>query len=59
MKSTIPRASVIVSIYNGENFLHGFLQNVLQQTILNEIEVLLLDAQSSDSSKLMRHGISE
>ena len=53
MKSTIPRASVIVSIYNGENFLHGFLQNVLQQTILNEIEVLLLDAQSSDSTKLI------
>lgn len=53
MKHIIPRASVIVSIYNGEKFLHGFLENVLQQTCLNDIEVLLLDAQSSDSTKLI------
>ena len=53
MKHIIPRASIIVSIYNGENFLHEFLQNVLQQTILNDIEVLLLDAQSTDSSKFI------
>lgn len=51
MKPTIPRASVIVSIYNGEKFLHGFLENVLQQTCLNDIEVLLLDAQSTDNTK--------
>lgn len=51
MKSTIPRASVIVSIYNGEKFLHGFLENLLQQTCLNDIEVLLLDAQSTDNTK--------
>lgn len=51
MKYTIPRASVIVSIYNGEKFLDGFLENVLQQTCLDDIEVLLLDAQSNDSSK--------
>jgi glycosyltransferase involved in cell wall biosynthesis len=46
-----PRLSVIVSIYNGEKFLKSFLENVLNQTCINDIEVLLLDAQSTDSSK--------
>ena len=50
MKSSTPKATVIVSIYNGEKFLRGFLQNVLEQTCLDDIEVLLLDAQSDDSS---------
>ena len=51
MKNTIPRLSVIVSIYNGEKFLEQFLQNVLNQSCINDIEVLLLDAQSTDSTK--------
>lgn len=45
-----PRVSVIVSIFNGEKFLRGFLENVLEQTILDSAEILLLDAQSTDSS---------
>lgn len=48
--SGIPRVTVIVSIYNGEKFLRGFMENLMEQTILNEAEVLLLDAQSTDSS---------
>jgi glycosyltransferase involved in cell wall biosynthesis len=51
MKNTIPRLSVIVSIYNGEKFLNQFLENVLEQTCISDIEVLLLDAQSTDSTK--------
>jgi glycosyltransferase involved in cell wall biosynthesis len=51
MKNITPRLSVIVSIYNGEKFLEQFLENVLSQTCINDIEVLLLDAQSTDSSK--------
>ena len=47
----IPRLSVIVSIYNGEKFLQQFLQNVVNQTCINDIEVLLLDAQSTDNTK--------
>jgi len=46
-----PRASVITSIYNGEKFLHQFLQNVINQDCINDIEVLLLDANSSDSTE--------
>ena len=45
-----PRISIIVSIYNGEKFLRGFLENVMEQTILEDAEILLLDAQSTDST---------
>ncbi len=48
--SIIPRVTAIVSIFNGEKFLRGFLENVLEQTILEDAEILLLDAQSTDSS---------
>jgi len=44
------QASIITSIYNGEKFLRGFLDNVLSQTCINSIEVLLLDACSTDST---------
>lgn len=51
MMKTNPRASIITSIYNGEKFLNGFLQNVVSQTFIDNIEVLLLDANSTDFSK--------
>lgn len=47
----MPRATVIVSIYNGEKFLPEFLRNVLEQKNLQDFEVLLLDAQSTDSTQ--------
>lgn len=50
MHNLIPRASIITSIYNGEVFLKNFLENVLEQTCINDIEVLLLDAQSTDNT---------
>lgn len=46
-----PRASVITSIYNGEKFLDGFLQNAISQTFINNVEILLLNAQSTDRSE--------
>ncbi len=45
------KLSVICSIYNGEKFLHGFLENVLEQDNLNDFEFLLLDANSNDSTE--------
>lgn len=47
----MPRASVITSIYNGKLFLEGFLENVLEQESLEDMEVLLLDAQSTDATQ--------
>jgi glycosyltransferase involved in cell wall biosynthesis len=45
------QASIITSIYNGEKFLHGFLNNVISQNCIDSIEVLLLDACSTDSTE--------
>jgi glycosyltransferase involved in cell wall biosynthesis len=50
MKHIIPRLSVIVSIYNGEKFIRQFLENAIQQTCIDDVEILLLDAQSKDST---------
>jgi len=46
-----PRASILTSIYNGQKFLHGFLENAISQTFIDEVEILLLDAYSSDNSE--------
>ena len=51
MTQLIPRISVITSIYNGEKFLNQFLENVLNQTCIDDIEILLLDAQSTDDTR--------
>ena len=45
-----PRLTVIVSIYNAEKYIRGFLDNLMEQTILADCQVLLLDAQSTDST---------
>lgn len=46
-----PRASILTSIYNGEKFLDCFLQNAISQTFIDNVEILLLDAKSSDRSQ--------
>lgn len=45
-----PRLTIIVSIYNAEKYIRGFLDNLMEQTILADCQVLLLDAQSTDST---------
>lgn len=45
-----PRLTIIVSIYNAEKYIRGFLNNLMEQTILADCQVLLLDAQSTDST---------
>lgn len=45
-----PRLTVIVSIYNAEKFIRGFMDNLMEQTVLADCQVLLLDAQSTDNT---------
>jgi glycosyltransferase involved in cell wall biosynthesis len=45
------RASIIVSMYNGAKYLEQFLNNALQLSCFDEVEFLLLDAQSIDNTK--------
>ncbi len=45
-----PRLTIIVSIYNAEKFIRGFMDNLMEQTVLVDCQVLLLDAQSTDNT---------
>lgn len=45
------KISVIIPIYNTEKFLEETLDSVLNQTMIEDIEVLMLDDGSTDNSK--------
>lgn len=40
------RISIISSIYNGDIFIKGFLHDIVQQTIFNQCELILINANS-------------
>lgn len=47
------RVSVITSIFKASKFISHFLEDIKRQSIFNECEFLLLDADSPDSEKLL------
>ena len=51
-KTTAPKVSVIVAVYNAEAYLDKCMQSILSQTF-TDFEVLLIDDGSSDSSGAM------
>lgn len=56
MKAKNVQISVIVPIYNGENYLNLFLKSISKLANLKDIEVLLIDNNSKDSSiKIIKH----
>lgn len=52
IEKTKPLISVIMPVYNSEEFLHLAVESVLQQT-LNDWELLLIDDGSSDGSGIL------
>lgn len=46
-----PKISVIVPVYNVETYLEDALDSIVNQTFLEEIEVLMIDDGSTDSSR--------
>ena len=46
-----PKISVIVPVYNVESFIEEALDSLLNQTFINEIEVLMIDDESKDNSR--------
>ena len=46
-----PKISVIIPIYNVEDYLEDTLDSILNQTILDDIEVLMIDDGSTDNSR--------
>ncbi len=49
--NTNPKISIIVPIYNIENYLSETLNSILKQSMIEEIEVLMVDDGSSDNSR--------
>jgi len=41
-----PRVSLITSVFNGDEFIKGFLEDVVQQSIFSECELILINAHS-------------
>ena len=46
-----PKISIIIPIYNIEDFLEDTLKCLVNQTFINEIEVLMIDDGSTDNSR--------
>lgn len=45
-KTSKPRVTIITSLYNGDLFIEGFLHDIVQQTIFNQCELLIINANS-------------
>ena len=45
-----PKISVIIPVYNVEDYLEDTLNSLLNQTIIDDIEILMIDDGSSDDS---------
>ena len=46
-----PKISVIIPIYNVEEYLEECLESILNQSIIDDIEVIMIDDGSTDSSR--------
>lgn len=42
-----PRVSVITSLYNGQKFLAGFMEDMVKQTIFDQCELIIINAHSN------------
>lgn len=41
-----PKISIITSVYNGDEFIEGFLADITQQTIFDQCELIMINANS-------------
>lgn len=48
-----PKASIITSIYNGDKFIKGFMEDIVRQTIFSECELILINANSPGNEELV------
>lgn len=46
-----PKVSVIIPVYNGERFLEKAITSVIQQTVFEKLELILVNDGSTDGSK--------
>ena len=48
---SIPKISIIVSLYKGEKFIKGFLEDMESQTIFDQCELIILNANSPEGEE--------
>jgi len=46
-----PVISIITSVYNGDEFIEGFMRDITQQTIFNQCELIMINANSSGNEE--------
>lgn len=46
-----PRVSIITSVYKCEKFIRGFLEDIVRQTIFNECELIMINANSPENEE--------
>ncbi len=44
--ANIPRISIITSVYNSDQFIQGFFEDIIRQTIFDQCELILINANS-------------
>jgi glycosyltransferase involved in cell wall biosynthesis len=42
----VPRVSIITSVYKGDQFIEGFMEDIVRQTIFNQCELIMINANS-------------
>lgn len=45
------RLSIITSLYKGEQFIRGFMEDMIRQTIFNECELIIINANSPENEE--------
>jgi hypothetical protein len=45
----LPKVSIITSLYKGSKFIEHFIQDITKQTIFNECELIIIDANSPEN----------
>lgn len=49
----LPRVSIITSVYNGDLFIEGFMADIVNQTIFDQCELIMIDANSPGNEEVV------
>jgi glycosyltransferase involved in cell wall biosynthesis len=53
LKEIKPKISIITSVYKGDEFIEGFLKDITNQTIFNQCELIMINANSPGNEEKM------
>ena len=50
-RNNVPRVTFITSLYKGEKFIRGFLEDIVRQTIFSKCELIIINANSPENEE--------